>query len=100
MVGLSSGSEVDYLRSSPGDAVSFRLLFDLDGLVFGRQELAVVAAAERADTRRRAAVERATRLYYERLRSRLSLLASPPTSAHANSSPSSAAAPGATSVTW
>jgi hypothetical protein len=81
MVGLTSGSEVDYLRSSPGDTVSFRLLFDLDGLVFGRQELAVVAAAERADTRRRAAVERATRLYYERLRSRLSLLASPPTSA-------------------
>ncbi len=82
MVGLSSGSEVDYLRSSPGDTVSFRLGFDLDGLVFGRQELAVVAAGERAEARRRAAVERATRLYYERLRLRLSLMASPPASAH------------------
>ena len=81
MVGVSSGSEVDYLRTNPGDTISVRLGFDLDGLVFGRQELAAVAAAERADTRRRAAVERANRLYYERLRFRLSLAASPPSSA-------------------
>ncbi len=81
MVGVTSGSEVDYLRTNPGDTVSLRLGFDLDGLVFGRQELAAVAAAERADARRRAAVERATRLYYERLRFRLSLLAAPPASA-------------------
>ncbi len=81
MVGVTSGSEVDYIRTNPGDTVSLRLGFDLDGLVFGKQELAAVAAAERADTLRRAAVERATRLYYERLRFRLSLLASPPVSA-------------------
>jgi hypothetical protein len=81
VVGVTSGSEVDYLRTSPGDTVSVRLGFDLDGLVFGKQELAAVAAAQRAEGHRRAAVDRATRLYHERLRLRLSLLASPPASA-------------------
>jgi len=81
VVGVTSGSEVDYLRTSPGDTVSVRLGFDLDGLVFGKQELAAVAAAQRAEGHRRAALDRATRLYHERLRLRLSLLASPPASA-------------------
>jgi hypothetical protein len=80
VVGVTSGSEVDYLRTSPGDTVSVRLAFDLDGLVFGRQELAAVAAAQRAEGHRRTAVDRATRLYYERLRLRLSLAANPPSS--------------------
>ena len=80
VVGVTSGSEVDYLRTSPGDTVSVRLGFDLDGLVFGKQELAAVAAAQRAESRRRAAVERATRLYYERLRLRLALAAGAPAS--------------------
>jgi hypothetical protein len=81
VVGVTSGSEVDYLRTSPGDTVSVRLGFDLDGLVFGRQELAAVAAAQRAEGHRRAALDRATKLYHERLRLRLSLVASPPASA-------------------
>ncbi len=81
VVGVTSGSEVDYLRTSPGDTVSVRLGFDLDGLVFGRQELAAVAAAQRAEGHRRAALDRATRLYHERLRLRLSLVASTPASA-------------------
>ena len=81
VVGVTSGSEVDYLRTSPGDTVSVRLAFDLDGLVFGKQELAAVAAAQRAEGHRRAALDRATRLYHERLRLRLSLVASPPASA-------------------
>jgi hypothetical protein len=80
VVGVNSGSEVDYLRTSPGDAVSVRLDFDLDGLVFGKQELAAVAAAQRAEGRRRAAADRATRVYYERLRLRLALAANPPAS--------------------
>ena len=79
-VGISSGSETDYLRTSPGDAVSVRLALDLDGLVFGKQELAAVAAAQRAESERRAAVDRATKLYHERLRLRLTLAASPPAS--------------------
>jgi hypothetical protein len=80
VVGISSGSETDYLRTSPGDAVSVRLALDLDGLVFGKQELAAVAAAQRAEGERRAAVDRATKLYHERLRLRLTLAASPPAS--------------------
>lgn len=80
VVGISSGSETDYLRTSPGDAVSVRLALDLDGLVFGKQELAAVAAAQRAESERRAAVDRATKLYHERLRLRLTLAASPPAS--------------------
>jgi len=78
VVGLTSSSEVDYLRTSPGDALSVRLALDLDGLVFGRQELAAVTAARHAGEQRRQAVERATRLYYERLKLRLALLANPP----------------------
>jgi len=78
VVGLTSGAEVDYLRSMPGDTLTVRLDFDLPALVFGRQELQAVAAAQNAEARRRAAVERATKLYYERLRLRLTLLSSPP----------------------
>jgi hypothetical protein len=77
VVGVTSTSEVDYLREMPGDTVSVRLAWDLEGLVFSRGELDAVAAAQRADARRRAAVERATRLYFDRLRLRVELLASP-----------------------
>ena len=80
-VGVTSSSEVDYVRIMPGDTVSVRLAFDLDGLVFGKQELAAVAAARHAEAQRRAAVDRATRLYHERLRLRLALAASPPATA-------------------
>lgn len=77
-VGVSSGEEVDYVRSSPGDTVSVRLSFDLDGLLFGREELSAITAADRAAERRRSAVERATRLFHERLRKRMALAVDPP----------------------
>ncbi len=80
-VGLASGSEVDYVRSTPGDAVRVRLDWKLDELVFSRAELEAAGAAERAAGSRRAAVERATRLYYERLRLRVELAASAPAGA-------------------
>ena len=83
VLGVASGSEVDYVRSTPADAVSVRLDFDLGGLVFGRHELEVAAAAQRAEARRRVAAERATKLYFERLRLRVALLASPPATARA-----------------
>ncbi|HYS79337.1 MAG TPA: hypothetical protein VEM76_01435 [Anaeromyxobacteraceae bacterium] len=79
VLGVSSGAEVDYLRSTPGDSVSVRLGWNLEGLVFGRGELDAAAAAERAEGKRSAAAERATRLYYQRVRLRLALAASPPT---------------------
>ena len=80
-LGVTSGSEVDYVRETPGNAVEVRLSWDLGELVFSRAELDVAAAAERAEEKRRAAVERATRLYYERLRLRVELAESPPTGA-------------------
>ena len=79
-VGVTSSSDVDYVRVMPGDTYTVRLAFDLDGLVFGKQELAAIAAARRVEAQRRAAVDRATRLYYDRLRLRLTLAASPPPS--------------------
>ncbi|WP_176062464.1 hypothetical protein [Anaeromyxobacter diazotrophicus] len=78
VVGLSAGAEVDYLRSMPGDSLSVRLGWELENLVFARGELEAAAAAERAEAKRRAASDRATRLYYQRLRLRLALLAAPP----------------------
>jgi hypothetical protein len=78
VVGLSSGAEVDYMRSMPGDSVSVRLSWELENLVFARGELDAAGAAERAEAKRRAAAERASRLYYQRLRLRLALLSAPP----------------------
>jgi hypothetical protein len=78
VVGLTSSSEVDYLRESPGDTVGVRLAWNLEGLVFGRGELDGAAAAQRADARRTAAVERATHLQFERLKLRLELAAAAP----------------------
>lgn len=80
-VGVSSGQEVDYVRSSPGDTLSVRLTFDLDALIFGREELGAMAAADWTAERRRSAVERATRLFHERLRKRMALAVSPPSTA-------------------
>lgn len=76
--GVSSGQEMDYIRATPDDQITVRLDWNLDGLVFGRSELAAAAAAQAAAGRRLAAVEHATRLYYERLRLRVALAASPP----------------------
>ncbi len=78
VVGLTGSSEVDYLRESPGDSATVRVDWDLAGLVLGRSELAAVSAAERAEATRRAAVERATRLYHRRLQAKVELLAAPP----------------------
>jgi len=78
VAGLASTSEVDYVRSAPGDTFTLRLDWNLEGLVLGREELAAAAAAQRAQAHRQRAVDRATHLYYERVRLRLALGASPP----------------------
>jgi hypothetical protein len=79
--GVSSGQELDYLRLMPGDSVVVRLEWALEGLAFGRHELDAAAAALQASARRAEAVERATRLYYERLRLRVAIAATPPADA-------------------
>jgi hypothetical protein len=82
-VGVSSGEEMDYIRANPGDTVQVRLDWNLDGFVFGRSELPAAAAAEQAAAKRLAAAERATKLYYERLRLRVALAANPPSKGRA-----------------
>ncbi len=79
--GVSSGEEMDYIRAQPDDVIVVRLDWSLDGLVFGRSELAAAAAAESAASRRLAAAERATKLYYQRLKLRLALAEQPPATA-------------------
>ena len=81
VAGLASTSEVDYVRDAPGDTFSLRLDWNLEGLVLGREELAAAAAAQRAQAHRQHAVDRATHLYYERVRLRLALVATPPADA-------------------
>jgi hypothetical protein len=81
--GISSGAEIDYVRLMPGDTVLVRLSWDLDELLFGRSELPASAAAQLAQTRRHEAAERATKLYFERMRLRLLLVRSPPGTAEA-----------------
>lgn len=78
VVGLNGNVESDYVRLSPGDQVAVRAAWDLDRLVFAPDELRAAATASQLVRRREEAVERATRLYFERRRQRLRLALSPP----------------------
>ncbi|WP_242341348.1 hypothetical protein [Anaeromyxobacter sp. SG66] len=81
VVGLQGSGEVDYLRLAPGFAVTLRATWDLGGLVAATGEVAAAAEATARARARAEAVKRATTLYYERQRLRLSLLLDPPGSA-------------------
>ncbi|HEX9306152.1 MAG TPA: hypothetical protein VF894_01600 [Anaeromyxobacter sp.] len=77
VVGLQAAGEVDYRRLAPDSALVFRATWELGELVAAPGELAAASAdAERA-RRRAEAVKRATALFYERRRARLSLLLEP-----------------------
>lgn len=78
VVGLNGNVESDYVRFSPGDQLAVRAAWDLDRLVFAPDELRAAATASQLMRRREEAVERATRLYFERRRLRLRLALSPP----------------------
>jgi hypothetical protein len=78
VVGLTGSSAVDYLRDTPGAAVELKLSWELPGLVYSDAELRAAALLQAQARARREAVERATKLYYERQRLRLSLAAAPP----------------------
>jgi hypothetical protein len=81
VVGLQGSGEVDYLRLSPGYSVQLRATWDLGGLVAATGEVSAASeAASRARTRAEV-VKRATGLFYERRRLRLSLLLEPPATA-------------------
>lgn len=82
VVGIQSGSEVDYLRAGPADRGSLRLSWDLREVVFARDELKVAAAELDLRKLREDVVRRATHLFFDRRRRQLELaLAPPPTSA-------------------
>lgn len=81
VVGLTSTSEVDYVRHTPGTQVSVRLSWDLTGLAFADAELRLAGDADAAAKAASDAVERATRLYFERQRLLLALAAAPPAAA-------------------
>lgn len=78
VVGLQGSGEVDYLRFAPSDAVLVRASWDLPSLVAGAEELAAAARAEAHARRREDAVEKVTRLFFERRRLRVALLLAPP----------------------
>ncbi len=78
VVGFTGSSEADYLRFSPGTRASLRAAWELDRLVFSRDELAVAEAASRLARHRQERVERATHLFFQRLRLKAELAVAPP----------------------
>lgn len=78
VVGFTGTSEADYLRLSPGTRAGLRASWELDRLVFSRDEVAVAEAASRLARQREERVERATRLFFQRLRLKAELALAPP----------------------
>lgn len=78
VVGLQGTSEVDYLRSSPGQSVSVQATWELPDLVASRGEPGAASAALTRLRRRDEAVRRATLLYFERRRLLAALALDPP----------------------
>jgi hypothetical protein len=79
VVGVQGSGEVDYLRFAPSDAIVVRATWDLPCLVAGGDELDAAARAEAHARRRAEAVEKVTKLYFERRKLRVALLVAPPT---------------------
>ena len=80
VVGLTSTSEVDYVRHTPGTQVAVRVSWDLAGLAFADVEPRLRDEEQAAAKASAEAVERATRLYFDRQKLLLSLVAAPPAS--------------------
>jgi len=68
VVGVTGTVESDYLRVNPSTQFGIRLSWDLDQLVFSRDEPAAAWTASRLIDRREERVRRATRLYFQRRR--------------------------------
>jgi hypothetical protein len=78
VVGVTGTVESDYLRVNPSTQYGVRLSWDLDQLVFARDEPAAAWTASRLIDRREERVRRATRLYFQRRRLLLQLALDPP----------------------
>jgi hypothetical protein len=83
VIGVTGTVESDYLRTSPSIQVGVRLTWDLDQLVFSRDEAAAAWTASRLVDRREERVRRATRLYFQRRSLVVQLLLDPPRDAGA-----------------
>jgi hypothetical protein len=68
VVGVTGTVESDYLRLNPSTQFGIRASWDLDQLVFSRDEPAAAWTASRLIDRREERVRRATRLYFQRRR--------------------------------
>ena len=78
VVGVTGTVESDYLRVNPSTQFGIRLSWDLDQLVFSRDEPAAAWTASRLIDRREERVRRATRLYFQRRRLLVQLALDPP----------------------
>jgi hypothetical protein len=78
VVGLQGSGEVDYVRLAPSDTFLVRATWELASLVAAPGEASAAAQAEARAKRRGEAVERVTRLFFERRRLRVALLLAPP----------------------
>jgi hypothetical protein len=78
VIGVTGTVESDYLRLSPSLQYGIRLTWELDQLVFSRDEPAAAWTASRLVDRREERVRRATRLYYQRRLLQARLVLEPP----------------------
>ncbi len=78
VVGVTGTVESDYLRVNPSTQYGIRLSWDLDQLVFSRDEPAAAWTASRLIDRREERVRRATKLYFQRRRLLVQLALEPP----------------------
>jgi hypothetical protein len=78
VIGVTGTVESDYLRLSPSMQYGIRLTWELDQLVFSRDEPAAAWTASRLIDRREERVRRATRLYFQRRRLLAGLALEPP----------------------
>ena len=78
VVGVTGTVESDYLRVNPSTQFGVRLSWDLDQLVFSRDEPASAWTASRLIDRRAERVRRATKLYFQRRRLLVQLALDPP----------------------
>ena len=78
VVGMQGSGEVDYLRLAPSDTFLVRATWELPSLVAASGEVTAAAQAQARAKRRVEAVERVTKLFFERQRLRVALLLAPP----------------------
>jgi hypothetical protein len=77
VVGLTTASEVDYVRDNPGTTAGVRLSWNLSEVLWAEAELRAAQHAGAAAKARDEAVRQATRLYFERQRLLVQVAAAP-----------------------